>query len=111
MSDQAASIFQHIQENFGANASYVEGLYNRFKSDPNLVDESWRSYFANLNFDGNGSEPASSPSGAAPTKAAAPEPAPAPERRESPVREDVEAKAIFGASKVIVDNMEQSLSV
>ena len=37
-----------IAENFGANASYVEGLLTRFRSNPNLVDESWRAYFKEL---------------------------------------------------------------
>src|SRR5258707_7873908 len=46
-----------IAENFGANANYVEGLLNRFRSDPSLVDESWRTYFSELlgdRADGNG---------------------------------------------------------
>jgi len=37
-----------IAENFGANATYVEGLLSRFRSNPELVDESWRSYFVEL---------------------------------------------------------------
>jgi 2-oxoglutarate dehydrogenase E1 component len=37
-----------IAENFGPNATYVEGLLQRFRSDPALVDESWRAYFAEL---------------------------------------------------------------
>jgi len=37
-----------IAENFGANATYVEGLLARWRSDPALVDESWRSYFDEL---------------------------------------------------------------
>jgi 2-oxoglutarate decarboxylase len=37
-----------IAENFGANATYVEGLLSRFRSDPSLVDESWRTYFTEL---------------------------------------------------------------
>ena len=42
------NLSEYIQENFGANASYVEGFYDRFKSDPSLVDESWRNYFNEL---------------------------------------------------------------
>jgi len=42
-----------IAENFGANATYVEGLLSRFRSNPELVDESWRNYFAELLSDGN----------------------------------------------------------
>ena len=37
-----------IAENFGANATYVEGLLDRFRSNPDLVDESWRAYFAEM---------------------------------------------------------------
>jgi 2-oxoglutarate dehydrogenase E1 component len=37
-----------IAENFGANATYVEGLLGRFRSNPELVDESWRNYFTEL---------------------------------------------------------------
>src|SRR2546425_1095999 len=37
-----------IAENFGANATYVEALLARFRSDPSLVDESWRVYFEEL---------------------------------------------------------------
>ena len=43
-----------IAENFGANATYVEGLLGRFRSDPELVDESWRAYFAELLGNGEG---------------------------------------------------------
>ncbi|MDT7604869.1 MAG: multifunctional 2-oxoglutarate metabolism enzyme, partial [Acidobacteriota bacterium] len=37
-----------IAENFGANATYVETLLERFRSDPTLVDEAWRAYFTEL---------------------------------------------------------------
>src|ERR1043165_7573435 len=37
-----------IAENFGANATYVEGLLSRYRSNPSLVDEAWRAYFAEL---------------------------------------------------------------
>ncbi len=48
MSEKVTNLSEYIAENFGANASYVEGLLNRYKSDPNLVDESWRTYFGDL---------------------------------------------------------------
>ena len=48
---------QVIAEEFGANATYVEGLLERFRSNPELVDESWRSYFTELV--GNGAKAAS----------------------------------------------------
>ena len=37
-----------IAENFGPNATYVESLLQRFRSDPTLVDEAWRAYFNEL---------------------------------------------------------------
>jgi 2-oxoglutarate dehydrogenase E1 component len=43
-----------IAENFGANATYVEGLLSRFRSNPELVDESWRAYFTELLGKGDG---------------------------------------------------------
>ena len=48
-----------IAENFGANATYVESLLARFRSDPSLVDESWRAYFEELL--GNGQPAVSEP--------------------------------------------------
>ena len=59
-----------IAENFGANASYVEGLLNRFRSNPDLVDESWRSYFSELLGNGDGSAPAPASSVAEPASRA-----------------------------------------
>jgi 2-oxoglutarate dehydrogenase complex dehydrogenase (E1) component-like enzyme len=48
VSEKQTNLSEYITENFGANANYVEGLLNRFMSDPNLVDESWRTYFNDL---------------------------------------------------------------
>ena len=33
---------------YGGNASYIEDLYTRFKTDPNSVDPTWASYFGRL---------------------------------------------------------------
>src|SRR2546422_5785832 len=44
----ANELSEIIAENFGANATYVEALLARFRSDPSLVDESWRAYFEEL---------------------------------------------------------------
>ncbi len=43
-----ADLSEIIAENFGANATYVEGLLARFRTDPLSVDDSWRDYFAEL---------------------------------------------------------------
>jgi 2-oxoglutarate decarboxylase len=130
-----------IAENFGANATYVEGLLSRFHSNPELVDESWRAYFSELL--GNGEGAASQVTGA-PTVAARADDAhsadngranavttngqtaaaKAPEQTKStatPVpeikptapaaAEEIEAVPIRGAALKIVENMEASLSV
>ncbi|MGB8507975.1 MAG: hypothetical protein WCD76_06210, partial [Pyrinomonadaceae bacterium] len=56
MSEQrnVGDVSELIAENFGANATYVEGLLARFRSDPSLVDEAWRTYFNELLGDGAG---------------------------------------------------------
>ncbi|MFD2647010.1 2-oxoglutarate dehydrogenase E1 component [Devosia albogilva] len=33
---------------YGGNADYIEQLYSRFKTDPNSVDETWKSFFSRL---------------------------------------------------------------
>ncbi|HEV7843356.1 MAG TPA: hypothetical protein VGO69_06645, partial [Pyrinomonadaceae bacterium] len=45
---QSINLSEIIAENFGANAEYVEGLLSRFRSNPELVDEAWRTYFSEL---------------------------------------------------------------
>jgi 2-oxoglutarate dehydrogenase E1 component len=45
---QTADLSEVIAENFGANATYVEGLLSRYRSNPVLVDEAWRAYFTEL---------------------------------------------------------------
>src|SRR5689334_3265827 len=113
-----------IAENFGANATYVETLLARFRSDPSLVDESWRTYFEELL--GNGHQGTST---AAATSPVQPEPAqpqvqpaqpsgdgkqtaaatqkavasPAPATASQP---KAEAVPIRGAALKIVENME-----
>ena len=103
-----------IAENFGANATYVETLLARWRSDPALVDESWRAFFEELaGSNGVVAQPApptqtlqTAGDGAAakPAKtgeAAAPAPA-LPDRDLIPIR---------GPALKIVENMEASLAV
>ena len=111
-----------IAENFGANATYVETLLARFRSDPALVDESWRVYFAELV--GNGAAPAlqsqerpQPEDGAKATQptdghsAAATARAPKPAASTTQPTETVEAIPIRGPALKIVENMEASLAV
>jgi 2-oxoglutarate decarboxylase len=102
-----------IAENFGANATYVETLLARWRSDPALVDESWRAFFEELDLsngaersaaqtaptagDGTGAKPAKTqPTEAAPARSALPQP---------------ELLPIRGPALKIVENMEASLAV
>src|SRR5207302_5798294 len=119
-----------IAESFGANATYVETLLARFRSDPSLVDESWRTYFEELLGETAASEaqpkgpPVTLPPtdgsqepaarsgdgrGTATAALAAAKPAPAPETKPSAAK--VQAEPIRGAALKIVENMEASLAV
>jgi multifunctional 2-oxoglutarate metabolism enzyme len=107
-----------IAENFGANATYVETLLARFRSDPSLVDESWRVYFEELL--GNGQPAVHSTAPAAQTtevpasgdgRAAATAPAKKPEPAAPVQQPGTEALPIRGAALKIVENMEASLAV
>jgi 2-oxoglutarate dehydrogenase E1 component len=130
-----------IAENFGANATYVEGLLGRFRSNPELVDESWHTYFTELLGNGEGAavqqattEPAAArtedarrdddgrsdasagdgQTGAAKAVAktkAAAKPAPETKQAAPVPAEEIEAIPIRGAALKIVENMEASLSV
>jgi 2-oxoglutarate dehydrogenase E1 component len=108
-----------IAEEFGANAEYVQGLLERFRSNPDLVDDSWRSYFSEIL--GNGDRVAPTPETAGNARVAradgsaaaapAPRPKPTEARPSANVPTDVEAIPLRGAALKIVENMERSLSV
>ena len=112
-----SDISEVIAENFGANATYVEGLLSRFRSDPSLVDESWRAYFTELlgeasatelKENGRGVAPAATAHGDGGARAAAlPQPAPA----TPAVPAGLEAVPLRGGALKIVENMEESLTV
>ena len=113
MSENTKNLTGYLQEAFGSNATYVEGLLDRYKTDPKLVDESWQTYFSDLL---NGGAPATdAANGAAPAAAVTtPVPAataPAKQPVTAPLAVDTEAKAITGVAKKIVENMEMSLTV
>ena len=117
MSEKISNLSEYITENFGANASYVEGLLARFQADPNSVDESWQTFFGDLI--GGVGEPAQAetpPAGNVSPESVVPiAPTPSPgEKTKTTVASsspDTEAKPITGVSKKIVENMEQSLTV
>ncbi|HZN06184.1 MAG TPA: 2-oxo acid dehydrogenase subunit E2, partial [Pyrinomonadaceae bacterium] len=101
-----------IAEEFGANAGYVQGLLDRFQSNPALVDDSWRSYFSELIGDGASAtqQAGNGASGVAPARAPEPKPAPTPTPAPAPEAAG-EAVPLRGAALKIVENMEASLSV
>ena len=116
MSEKVTNLSEIYCRKLGANASYVEGLLNRYKSDPNLVDESWRTYFSDL-LNGNApSEEVQSPKSKVQSPTTAPKTeikstetaAKQPTKSETKVGEGVEVKKLTGVAKVIVENMEES---
>lgn len=120
MSERVTNLSEYIAENFGANASYVEGLLSRYKSDPNLVDESWRTFFSELLRGVSPLDKAANGQSSTSANVLAPAvPAATPANNFSAPKNqaaialgaDVEVRPITGASKKIVENMEESLSV
>ena len=112
MSEQSTNISATISESFGANASYVEGLLARYQADPKSVDDSWQEFFAGLL--NGGTAPPEETRTVASVSAAQPvsEPESKPAAKaEAPLPADTEVKPLVGASKKIVENMEQSLTV
>ncbi|HYP50967.1 MAG TPA: 2-oxo acid dehydrogenase subunit E2, partial [Pyrinomonadaceae bacterium] len=124
------NLSEFIAENFGANATYVEGLLNRYKSDPNLVDEAWRNYFGEL-LNGSQSQEVQSQKSKVQSQengsssVASPQPSVVEktpqttgngqrttDKKQPAVNLDgVEVKPIIGGAKKIVENMEESLTV
>src|SRR5437588_5027400 len=116
-----------IAESFGANATYVETLLARFRSDPSLVDESWRAYFEELL--GNGqpetaaaprpaeaasvvqSQPSDGSRAAAAARQKAKKSEPPALAGEPKTEPRTQAIPIRGAALKIVENMEASLAV
>ena len=112
-----------IAENFGANATYVETLLARWRSNPSLVDESWRSYFEELvGSNGDAAAVAEPPvaESAAPSAGDGTATKPAPAKPAEPAKTPATATApeagiervpIRGPALKIVENMEASLAV
>ncbi|MEO5859463.1 MAG: multifunctional oxoglutarate decarboxylase/oxoglutarate dehydrogenase thiamine pyrophosphate-binding subunit/dihydrolipoyllysine-residue succinyltransferase subunit [Pyrinomonadaceae bacterium] len=115
MSEQSTSISATISESFGANANYVEGLLARYLADTKSVDDSWQEFFSGLlNGIGTHAETGAVASVPPSDSGAKAETKPSPEsakKADAPLPPDTEAKPLIGASKKIVENMEQSLTV
>ena len=121
----ATDLSEIIAENFGAKATYVEGLLSRFLINPQSVDESWRSYFTELLGEGPiTAQPETSENGrsasadtktataAAPAPQSAPKIAPTePQIAKGTDQSPGQATPMRGAALKIVENMEASLAV
>jgi multifunctional 2-oxoglutarate metabolism enzyme len=106
VSENGTNISEYIAENFGANATYVEGLLARYRNDPRSVDEAWQDFFAEMLGEPDGAATATT------TRPAPATPEPAPDIKAKPAAKTIEgARAITGPAKKIVENMEESLSV
>jgi multifunctional 2-oxoglutarate metabolism enzyme len=117
VSQNKINLTEFIKEAFGSNATYVEGLLERYKSDPQLVDEAWQTYFSELlsgktAVDGSAAEASPDPSEVK-TDAKKPvsQTGTSKKAARAPVPADTASKPITGVARKIVENMEQSLTV
>jgi multifunctional 2-oxoglutarate metabolism enzyme len=108
VTQSSTNLTEFIQESFGSNATYVEGLLERYKGDPNLVDDAWKEYFANLL---DAADEVTPPVKVAAPTAAANTPTAAVKTASEAVALGTERRAIVGTAKKIVENMELSLTV
>ncbi len=112
MSSMPNNFSEYIADNFGANATYVEGLFAKYQADPGSIDESWQEFFAEML---GTSKPAPKP---VPVAAPVTEPRAVEPKSEVPtpkseiaIGPDTTVKPIIGPAKKIVENMETSLTV
>ena len=106
-------VSDELVSEFGANASYVADLLNRYKANPAAVDDEWRSYFRERFGEPEGGSPTPSQTAApgppaAPAATAAPRTA-APAPAQPPVSGD--RAPLRGVAARIAENMQASLSV
>ncbi|HWQ31337.1 MAG TPA: multifunctional oxoglutarate decarboxylase/oxoglutarate dehydrogenase thiamine pyrophosphate-binding subunit/dihydrolipoyllysine-residue succinyltransferase subunit [Blastocatellia bacterium] len=119
-----------IENDFGANATYVVELLRQFQSNPRSVDEEWVDYFQSVingsnGLGGNGAAtaaqaaqpaPATTTNGAATARTVTPAPAPAAPAQAAPVAAEAatpspEKTPIRGPALKIVENMQASLAL
>ncbi|HET6401886.1 MAG TPA: multifunctional oxoglutarate decarboxylase/oxoglutarate dehydrogenase thiamine pyrophosphate-binding subunit/dihydrolipoyllysine-residue succinyltransferase subunit [Candidatus Kapabacteria bacterium] len=105
-----SKVAEQLAEEFGPNASYVETLLDRYLSSPELVDESWSNYFAELL--GPPATNGKTVVQSAEEKSILKGPiSPMGPISPSPLSANTPAELLRGGAKKIVENMEQSLSV
>jgi pyruvate/2-oxoglutarate dehydrogenase complex dihydrolipoamide acyltransferase (E2) component len=105
------NLVDFIEESFGSNAKYVEGLLERYQTDPNSSTNRGRS-ISPIFLNGG-----ASPQSADRQQEAVKEKQPQAEAKSAPkpaavaITPDIKTKPITGPAKKIVENMEQSLTV
>ncbi len=99
-----ADLSEGLVSEFGANASYVADLLNRYRTNPSAVDDEWRRYFRERFGEPEVSAPAAPAARPAPAAAPAPAPitGPSVSGERAPLR---------GAAARIAENMQASLTV
>lgn len=110
MEEKTKDLSGFIEESFGSNANYVQGLLERYKSDPKLVDDSWQAYFGELLDPDRSTVAQPAPTAAAAVKRAVETPVAA-KPAEAVLDAGTDARALTGVAKKIVENMEESLTV
>jgi 2-oxoglutarate dehydrogenase E1 component len=99
-----AELSEELLSEFGANASYVEELFHRYRTNPAAVDDEWRRYFRERFGEAEPSVPAPAAEPARPAPAAVPAPA-------QGLAISGERLALRGAAARIAENMQASLTV
>ncbi|HHI81057.1 MAG TPA: multifunctional oxoglutarate decarboxylase/oxoglutarate dehydrogenase thiamine pyrophosphate-binding subunit/dihydrolipoyllysine-residue succinyltransferase subunit [Planctomycetes bacterium] len=108
-----------FEEQFGVNAAYVASLFEKWQSDPQVIDEEWRQWFESMGQGEGSAKPTKRGSSPAQSKAESrPEPAeaaPSPKKESSPASdlssEEAEFEPLRGLARKIATNMNASLSV
>ena len=98
-----------LAREFGANATYVEQIYERYLHDPAGVDPDWREYFEELVGTAEPSAIAPAAEASRPAAAASAPPTPSAPPASAPIPAD--RLPIRGPALKIVENMEASLGV
>src|SRR5215212_974169 len=108
-----------VTQTYGANIAFIEELYEKYRTNPEMVSASWREFFHDYQPQVELEEQEEEPvrvAAAASASVAAPAPMPAPAPRPTPVPAPAPAPGqtvvtLRGAAGKIAQNMEASLSV
>ena len=113
MTEKSNNLSAFIEESFGSNATYVEGLLDRYRANPDSVDDAWQVYFSEL-LNAPQESPAATTSVDVP-KPEAEKPATskpiAPSSTPGSIAPGTGQRSIVGPAKKIVENMQLSLTV